>query len=147
MGAVTDESWGLDKWEQGGIRRGQAWLKGDRLPGKGTCANYHIAILNGRVTMHMFPSHLIFIGKHQYTTQALQIWVVALLTKWHDPKWPKYMGTCEIALRWMTQNISDDKSTLVQVMAWCRQTTTQRARDATITSSLRQYDVADVGLT
>ena len=27
------------------------------------------------------------------------------------------------ALRWMPQNVTDDKSTLVQVMAWCRQAT------------------------
>ena len=30
---------------------------------------------------------------------------------------------CEIALRWMSLDLSDDKSTLVQVMAWCRQAT------------------------
>ena len=29
----------------------------------------------------------------------------------------------EIALRWMPQNFTDEKSTLVQVMAWCRQVT------------------------
>ena len=29
----------------------------------------------------------------------------------------------EIALRWMPQDLTDDKSTLVQVMAWCHQTT------------------------
>ena len=29
----------------------------------------------------------------------------------------------EIALRWMPLDITDDKSTLVQVMAWCRQAT------------------------
>ena len=29
----------------------------------------------------------------------------------------------EIALRWIPQNLTDDKSTLVQVMAWCRQAT------------------------
>ena len=28
-----------------------------------------------------------------------------------------------IALRWMPQDLTDDKSTLVQVMAWCRQAT------------------------
>ena len=33
----------------------------------------------------------------------------------------KFMSTCEIALRWMPQNIIDDKSTLVQVMSWCYQ--------------------------
>ena len=29
----------------------------------------------------------------------------------------------EIALRWMPQDLTDDKSTLVQVMAWCHQAT------------------------
>ena len=29
----------------------------------------------------------------------------------------------KIALRWMPQDLTDDKSTLVQVMAWCRQAT------------------------
>ena len=29
----------------------------------------------------------------------------------------------EIALRWMPQDLTDDKSTLVQLMAWCRQAT------------------------
>ena len=28
---------------------------------------------------------------------------------------------CEIAIRWMPQHLTDHKSTLVQVMAWCRQ--------------------------
>ena len=27
--------------------------------------------------------------------------------------------TCEIALRWISLDLTDDKSTLVQVMAWC----------------------------
>ena len=36
----------------------------------------------------------------------------------------KFMITsCEHAPRWILQNTSDDKSTLVQVMAWCRQAT------------------------
>ena len=30
---------------------------------------------------------------------------------------------CEIVLRWISLDLSDDKSTLVQVMAWCRQAT------------------------
>ena len=29
---------------------------------------------------------------------------------------------CEIAIRWMTLDITDDKPILVQVMAWCHQT-------------------------
>ena len=31
--------------------------------------------------------------------------------------------SCQIALRWMPEDLPDDKSTLVQVMAWCRQAT------------------------
>ena len=31
--------------------------------------------------------------------------------------------SCEIALIWMSLDIADDQSTLVQVMAWCRQAT------------------------
>ena len=33
--------------------------------------------------------------------------------------------SCEIALRWMSLDLNDDKSTLVQVMAWCRQAPSQ----------------------
>ena len=36
--------------------------------------------------------------------------------------WINFMSiSCQITLRWMPQNTFDDKSTLVQVMAWCRQ--------------------------
>ena len=31
--------------------------------------------------------------------------------------------SCELALRWMSLDLTDDKSTLVQVMAWCCQAT------------------------
>ena len=35
--------------------------------------------------------------------------------------WIKFMNTfCQIALRWMTQNTCDEKSTFIQVMVWCR---------------------------
>ena len=30
--------------------------------------------------------------------------------------------SCEIALRYMPQDLTDDKSKLVQIMAWCHQT-------------------------
>ena len=33
------------------------------------------------------------------------------------------IGVCEIALRWLLLELADDKSTLVQVMAWCYQAT------------------------
>ena len=32
---------------------------------------------------------------------------------------------CEIALGWIPQNLTDDKSTLVHVLAWCHQATVQ----------------------
>ena len=32
--------------------------------------------------------------------------------------------SCELALRWMSLDLTDDQSTLVQVMAWCRQANT-----------------------
>ena len=31
--------------------------------------------------------------------------------------------SCEIVLIWMSLDLTDDQSTLVQVMAWCRQAT------------------------
>ena len=34
----------------------------------------------------------------------------------------------ELALRWMSLDLTDDKSTLVQVMAWCRQATSHYLR-------------------
>ena len=36
--------------------------------------------------------------------------------------------SCEIALIWMSLNFTDDQSTLVQVMAWCRQATSHNLR-------------------
>ena len=35
----------------------------------------------------------------------------------------EFKSICEIVLTWIPQNTFDDKSTLVQVMAWCRQPT------------------------
>ena len=45
------------------------------------------------------------------------------------------------ALRWMPQDLTDDKSTLVQVMAWCRQTTSHYLSQCWL-SSLSPYGVA-----
>ena len=36
----------------------------------------------------------------------------------------------EIVLRWMPQDLTDDMSTLVQVMAWCRQATSHYLRQS-----------------
>ena len=46
----------------------------------------------------------------------------------------------EIALTWKPQDPTDDKSTLVQVMAWCRQATNRYLSQCWL-SSLSTYDV------
>ena len=48
--------------------------------------------------------------------------------------------SCEITLRWMSLNLTDDKSTLVQVMAWCRQATSHYLSQCW-PRSLSPYDV------
>ena len=45
------------------------------------------------------------------------------------------------ALRWMPQDLTDDKSTLVQVMTWCRQATSHYLSQCWL-SPLSSYDVA-----
>ena len=45
------------------------------------------------------------------------------------------------ALRWMPQDLTDDKSTFVQVMAWCRQATSHYMSQCWL-SSLSPYGVA-----
>ena len=40
--------------------------------------------------------------------------------------WMIFRSTsCEVALKWLSVSTFDDKSTLLQVMAWCRQATSQ----------------------
>ena len=62
--------------------------------------------------------------RHQAST-----WITANLTHWPlgDFKLISVNGgwsiSYEIALSWMPLDLTDDKSTLVQVMAWCRQAT------------------------
>ena len=47
----------------------------------------------------------------------------------------------EIALRWMPLDLTDDKSTLVQVMAWCHEATSHYLSQCWL-SSLSSYGVA-----
>ena len=54
-------------------------------------------------------------GKFEWNFRYLIFWIITGIDVW---------GTsCELALRWMSLDLTDDKSTLVQVMAWCRQAT------------------------
>ena len=48
---------------------------------------------------------------------------------------------CEIAMRWMPQHLIDYQSTLVKVMAWCRQATSHYLSQCW-SRSLSPYDVA-----
>ena len=52
-----------------------------------------------------------------------------------------FRSSYDNALRWMPQDLTDDKSTLVQVMAWCRQATSHYLKQRWL-SSLSPYGVA-----
>ena len=54
-------------------------------------------------------------GKFEWNFRYLIFQIISVIDGWGIP--------CELALRWMSLDLSDDKSTLVQVMAWCRQAT------------------------
>ena len=47
---------------------------------------------------------------------------------------------CEIAIRWMPQHLTDHESTLVQIMAWCRQATSHYLSQCW-PRSLSPYDI------
>ena len=48
--------------------------------------------------------------------------------------------SCELALRWMSLDLTDDRSTLVQVKAWCRQATSHNPSQSWL-RSLSPYGV------
>ena len=54
-------------------------------------------------------------GKFEWNFRYLIFQIISVIDGW--------VITCELALRWMLLDITDDKSTLVQVMAWCHQAT------------------------
>ena len=54
-------------------------------------------------------------GKFEWNFRYLIFQITLVINGWGI--------SCELALRWMSLYLSDDKSTLVQVMAWCRQAT------------------------
>ena len=54
-------------------------------------------------------------GKFEWNFRHLIFQIISVLDGWGI--------SCELALRWMSLDLTDDKSTLVQVMAWCRQAT------------------------
>ena len=54
-------------------------------------------------------------GKFEWNFRSLIFKIISVTDGWGI--------SCEIGLRWMPLDLTDDKSTLVQVMAWCRQAT------------------------
>ena len=54
-------------------------------------------------------------GKFKWNFRCLILQIILVIDGWGI--------SCGLALRWMPLELTDDKSTLVQVMAWCRQAT------------------------
>ena len=54
-------------------------------------------------------------GKSEWHFRYLIFQIISVIDGWGI--------SCEHALRWMPLDLTDDKSTLVKVMAWCRQAT------------------------
>ena len=52
-------------------------------------------------------------GKFEWNFWYIILQIISVIDGWGI--------SCELALRWMSLSLTDDKSTLVQVMAWCRQ--------------------------
>ena len=68
---------------------------------------------------HKYPSHWcinsLAPGEFELNFRYLILQIISVTDGWGI--------SCELALRWMSLDLSDDKSTLVQVMAWCHQAT------------------------
>ena len=54
-------------------------------------------------------------GKFEWKFRYLIFQIISVTDVWGI--------SCELVFRWMSLDLADDKSTLVQVMAWCRQAT------------------------
>ena len=54
-------------------------------------------------------------GKFEWNFRYLIFQIISVTDGWGI--------SCELALRWISLDLTDDKATLVQVIAWCRQAT------------------------
>ena len=61
------------------------------------------------------PFYSLAPGKFGWNFRYLILQIISVIDGWGI--------SCILTLRWMSFNLNDDKSTLVQVMAWCRQAT------------------------
>ena len=100
-----------------------------------TLAHYDITVMNVKISLKYSPPLLDHCAPgHDDTELADDSFTGAFLTHWllGDLReiifklilvidvWGLF---CEIVFPWTPQDLTDDKSTLVQVMAWCRQAT------------------------
>ena len=67
------------------------------------------SIIIGLITVWLAP------GRLEWNLWQLIFKLIWVTAGWHI--------SCEIALRWMSLDLTGDKSTLVQVLAWCHQAT------------------------
>ena len=93
-----------------------------------SCIDRHIVAVNGRIPVWVWH-HCIHIIDLQYCTVTIINSLAPWMIKWNFRlailKLILLIGgcgiSCEFTFRGITQDLTDKKSTLVQVMAWCRQ--------------------------
>ena len=71
-------------------------------------------------------------GKFEWNFRYLTFQIISVIDGW--------IIAFELALRWMSLNLMDDESTLVQVITWCRQATSHHLRQCW-PRSLSPYEV------
>ena len=90
----------------------------------GTCVNacavMHGGIANPRWPGKRFPTtrNFTYLARGPWPLADVAIILTVCIVRIEFP-----CTFCEIALRCMPQNSTDDMSTMVQIMAWCRQAT------------------------
>ena len=67
------------------------------------------------IVLHIFNINSLAPGKFELNFRYLIFQIISVIDGW--------VIYCELVLRRMSLELTDDKSTLVQVMAWCRQAT------------------------
>ena len=62
-----------------------------------------------------WPINSLAPGKFEWNFRCLIFQIISVIDGWGI--------SCELTLRWMSLDLTNDESTWVQVMAWCRQAT------------------------
>ena len=104
--------------------------------------------LRNKLHSNLWQNLYIFIQENAFENVACEMVVTLSRPQWnfryvifkHFSVIDGWGISCEIALIWMSLDFTDDQSTLVQVMAWCRQTTSHYLSQCW-PRSLSPYDV------